>query len=81
MVSNVVQSEHRGSFMSFNSSVQQFGTGIASLVAGFIVTKSTTGKIEHYNWLGYMSVVVLLICLFLGRYLFAKIDREKAMNN
>lgn len=81
MVSNVVQSEHRGSFMSFNSSVQQFGTGIASLVAGFIVTKSTTGKIGHYNWLGYMSVVVLLICLFLGRYLFAKIDREKAMNN
>jgi predicted MFS family arabinose efflux permease len=79
MVSNVIEPEHRGSFMSFNSSVQQLGTAIASLLAGFIVTNSANGKIEHYNWLGYISVIILLACLFLGRYLFAKIDREKSI--
>lgn len=79
MVSNVVEPEHRGSFMSFNSSVQQLGTAIASLLAGFIVTNSANGKIEHYNWLGYISVIILLACLFLGRYLFAKIDKEKSV--
>jgi predicted MFS family arabinose efflux permease len=80
MVSNVVKPMHRGSFMSFNSSVQQLGSGIASLVAGFIVIKSADGKIMHYGWLGYLSVCILIICLLLGRYLFAKIDREKAAN-
>lgn len=81
MVSNVVQPMHRGSFMSFNSSVQQFGSGVASLFAGFVVVKSADGKIEHYGWLGYISVAILLICLILGRYLFAKIDKEKAALN
>lgn len=77
MVSNVVNPQYRGSFMSFNSSIQQLGTGVASLVAGFVVTNAPNGKIEHYNLLGYMSVVILLICLFLGRYLFRKIDANK----
>jgi len=72
MISNAVQAKHRGSFMSFNSSVQQLGTSIASLVAGVIVIKENDGKLHHYKWLGYLSVVVLLACLFLGRYIFKK---------
>ena len=76
MVSNVVPPLHRGSFMSFNSSVQQLGTSIASVVAGFLILKGADGKILHYKWLGYLSVVVLLCCFLLGRYLFGKMDKE-----
>lgn len=72
MVSNVVQSEKRGSFMSFNSSVQQLGTGVASLVAGFIVLEGQGGKILRYSWLGYLSIAVLLICAWLGYKIFGK---------
>ena len=75
MLSNVVPPEQRGSFMSFNSSIQQFGIFLASVMAGLIVTDGGGGKIQHYNWLGYMSVAVLIVCLFLGRYLFGKMDR------
>lgn len=78
MVSNVVNPEHRGSFMSFNSSVQQLGSGIASLLAGFIVTKSADGKLEHYNWLGYISLIILVICFFLGSYLFKEKHEKKS---
>ncbi len=77
MVSNVVPPQQRGSFMSFNSSVQQLGTSIASFVAGLIVIKASDGKIEHYNWLGYISIVVLLCCFFLGRYLFGKRENKQ----
>ena len=78
MISNVVSQEQRGSFMTFNSSVQQLGTGAASLIAGFIVTKDSTGKLYRYEWVGYISIVVLLLGLMLGRYLFAAMDKTRA---
>jgi len=74
MISNVVNPQQRGSFMSFNSSVQQLGTAAASFIAGFIVIQGTDGKIQYYNWLGYISIAVLLICFFLARRLFRKMN-------
>jgi MFS transporter, DHA1 family, inner membrane transport protein len=74
MVSQVVSSEQRGSFQSFNSSMQQLGSGLAALVSGFIVIKGEKGEIEHYNWVGYLSIAVLLISLFIGRSIFKKVD-------
>ena len=71
MISEVVKPEQRGSFMSFNGSVQQLGTSIASVLAGLIVLQDKAGKIQRYEWLGYLSIVVLIASLLLGRYLFA----------
>ena len=76
MISNVVKPEQRGSFMSFNSSVQQLGTGIASIVAGFVIIKGVDNKIHHYDWLGYMSIVVLVVALILARRLFKQMDNK-----
>lgn len=70
MVSNVVEPQKRGGFMSFNSSVQQLGTFAASLIAGWVVTKGPNGEIYRYEWLGYLSVIVLLICALLGTKIF-----------
>jgi MFS transporter, DHA1 family, inner membrane transport protein len=70
LISNVVPPEHRGSFMSFNSSVQQMFTGIASLLAGWIVvTKAPNPSLLHYNWVGYLSLMVILFCIVIGRRL------------
>ncbi|MGB4771660.1 MAG: MFS transporter [Chitinophagaceae bacterium] len=70
MLSNVVPAAQRGSFMSFNSSVQQLGTSTASFVAGLVVTAGADGKLVHYGWLGWLSVAVLLICLAVGMKIF-----------
>jgi predicted MFS family arabinose efflux permease len=77
MVSNVVEPRKRGSFMSFNSSVQQLGTSAASLIAGFIVVKGSKGEIYHYDWLGYLSAFILLICIVLGQRIFKKQDESQ----
>jgi MFS transporter, DHA1 family, inner membrane transport protein len=77
MVSQVVQTEHRGSFQSFNSSMQQLGSGLASLVAGFVVVKGDKGEILHYDWVGFLSIGVLLMSLFIGRQIFKKVDSPK----
>lgn len=78
MISEVVKPEQRGSFMSINGSVQQLGSGLASVAAGLIVVTQNSGKIIRYNWVGYLSVIVLLICLFLGRFLFREMDKKNS---
>lgn len=78
MITSVVNPEQRGSFQSFNSSVQQLGSGLAALVAGFIVSKEPeTGKLLHYNWVGYLSIVVLLFCVYLGYTNFRYLEKGK----
>jgi MFS transporter, DHA1 family, inner membrane transport protein len=80
MISNVAEAEQRGSFMSFNSSVQQLGTGSASIIAGFIVVEDKAGKLARYNWVGYISILVLLLALLLARFLFKKMDKRVTIN-
>lgn len=78
MVTGVTDEKTRGGFMSLNSSIQHLGTGAAALIAGFIVSENkVTGKLQHYEWVGYLSVAVLLIGFFLGRYLFRHTDGRK----
>lgn len=74
MVSNIVPPEQRGSFMSFNSSIQQLGTTVAALVAGWVVQKGPDGKIQHYNWVGYLSIIVLGLCAWLSIMIFRKFE-------
>ncbi len=76
MISEVVKPEQRGSFMSINGSVQQLGSGLASIAAGLIVVTEKSGKLNRYNWVGYLSVVILIGSLFLGKLLFREIDRK-----
>ncbi|MEP7375840.1 MAG: MFS transporter [Chitinophagaceae bacterium] len=78
MITEVVRPEQRGSFMSINGSIQQLGSGLAAILAGAIVTTEKTGKIVHYDWLGYLSILILLATLIFGRYLFADIDKKDA---
>ena len=79
MISNVVDPKQRGSFMSFNSSVQQLGTAAASFISGIIVVQGPGGKILRYEWLGYLSIAILLICFFLARRLFRKMQNDSVV--
>jgi MFS transporter, DHA1 family, inner membrane transport protein len=74
MISEVVKPAQRGSFMSINGSIQQLGSGLAALIAGFIVSEEKSGKIINYNWVGYLSILVLILSLIYGRMIFRTID-------
>lgn len=70
MISNVIESQYRGSFMSLNSSFQQLFVGSASFMAGLIVTNDpVTKKIFHFHWVGYLSIGVLVLTVLVGRHL------------
>ncbi|OLY94889.1 Predicted arabinose efflux permease, MFS family [Cnuella takakiae] len=74
LVSNVIPPATRGSFMSFNSSIQQLGTSLASLLAGVIVVERGNGQIANYPWIGAVSVVVLVGCVIIGNRIFRSVD-------
>lgn len=75
IISNVVPAEQRGSFMSFNGSIQQLFSGIASLIAGAIVISKPDHTIVHYSWVGYLSMAIVLFSVFIARKL---LQYEKA---
>jgi MFS transporter, DHA1 family, inner membrane transport protein len=70
LVSNVVDPKFRGSFQSFNSFMQQMGTGLASIIAGLVVSKNEFGKLVNYPILGIISIGVYLLTILIGRSIF-----------
>ena len=55
----------RGSFNAVSSSLQQISGGVASVVAGLIVSQNVNGKLENFQVLGYVIVTTALISAFL----------------
>lgn len=52
---------HRGGFMSVLGSVQQLSAGIASFVAGNLISKSPEGLFVGYPYVGYLAATATLI--------------------
>lgn len=61
LMTMVPEPQERGAFMSISSSIQQIAGGVASICAGLIVFQNSSGKIEHFNILGYIVVFFMLV--------------------
>ena len=80
IVTSLVEANSRGGFMSINSSLQQMGSGIASILIGMIVVESPTGQLENYSVVGYISVLLGLVAILLAKSLQAHMGlASKAM--
>src|SRR5436190_1894762 len=71
LMTGSIEARYRGGFMSLNSSVQQFSSGLAAYLSGQIMAQSPDGRITHFNWVGYLSAACALFCIYLGGYLKA----------
>jgi predicted MFS family arabinose efflux permease len=68
----------RGAFMSINSSVQQLSGGISAAIAGLIVYKQPSGKVENYPTLGFVVIGSIIVAIFLMRMLDRMVKRNPA---
>ena len=64
----------RGSFMSFNSSVQQFASGTASFGASLLIGSNAAGELTHYGTVGILAAVATLASIWLARRIRAAVD-------
>jgi predicted MFS family arabinose efflux permease len=63
LITGTAKPENRGSFLSFNSAVQQLSAGFASYAAGMILVEGTNGVLENFEWVGYAAIVFSLLCI------------------
>jgi predicted MFS family arabinose efflux permease len=78
MVSSVPAIQQRGAFNAISSSIQQLSGGLASVLAGHIVTIGADGKLEHFGQIGYVFVLSALVALALVWRLQSGIVRQPA---
>jgi predicted MFS family arabinose efflux permease len=58
----------RGAFMSLSSSVQQFSSGLATLIGGLFISHGDKGALLGYGWAGLAAAVAAaLTMLMVGR--------------
>ncbi|MEO6034772.1 MAG: MFS transporter [Verrucomicrobiota bacterium] len=66
-----IEPRYRGGFMSINSSVQQFASGIGAYASGMILGQTATGEITNYSVVGMLSVFCAYSCIYFARFLKA----------
>ncbi|MBO0720595.1 MAG: MFS transporter [Blastocatellia bacterium] len=69
LITEAVHPQWRGGFMSLNSSFQQLSAGIASFIAGFIITRGIDGRLLNFQRAGYLAAFSSLACIFISRRL------------
>jgi predicted MFS family arabinose efflux permease len=79
LMSTVPQPTQRGAFNAISASVQQLSGGLASVVAGHIVTLEADGKLGNFDIVGYVVVGTSLVALtLLWRLQRSRVVVEKA---
>ncbi|WP_339680299.1 MFS transporter [Cyclobacterium marinum] len=67
LITGTAKAENRGSFLSFNSAVQQLSSGLASFLGGLILVEGTDGKLLNFEYIGFIAIVISLLCIPLIR--------------
>jgi predicted MFS family arabinose efflux permease len=63
MINAMAVPHMRGTFMSLLGAVQSTVQGLAALLATLIISRSSTGELQHYHWVGYCSVAFIIASL------------------
>ena len=63
LMTAVPEPQDRGAFMGINASIQQISGGIAAFAAGKIVVQANNAPLQHYDILGYVVCVSMLITM------------------
>ena len=68
IIASAAQPKLRGTFMSLNSTTQAFAMGLATMLAGFVITQDAGGRIGAYGTVGYVAMAANVLAVwFVGR--------------
>ena len=55
----------RGTFMTFDASLQQAAAGFASIIAGFLAITSESGALINFHVIGWIVCTLMLVTILL----------------
>ena len=64
IIASAAQANLRGTFMSLNGTVQSLAMGLATTLAGFLITLDGSGRIVGYPLVGYVAVAANLLAIW-----------------
>jgi predicted MFS family arabinose efflux permease len=64
IITSAAQPGLRGTFMSLNATTQAFAMGLASTMAGFIISQDNAGHIVDYGTVGYVAMAANLLAVW-----------------
>ncbi|WP_159467560.1 MFS transporter [Dyadobacter sp. 3J3] len=80
LMTAVPEPQDRGAFMGINASIQQIAGGVASIIAGMIVSETDTGYLNNYGLLGNVVVLAVILTVFLMYNLYRFISKKEQNN-
>lgn len=66
MITGAVSPEIRGGFLSMRTALIEFGAGTASLISGWMITELPDGRLDNYNYVGYLSIVIAFSTIYIA---------------
>lgn len=64
IITSAAQPRLRGTFMSLHATTQAFAMGLATTLAGFIITQDASGAITHYDLVGYVAMAANALAIW-----------------
>ncbi|MBI5005563.1 MAG: MFS transporter [Nitrosomonadales bacterium] len=64
IITSAARPHLRGTFMSLNGTMQSLAMGLATTLAGFIITQDSAGNIVGYQMVGYVAVAANLVAIW-----------------
>jgi len=64
LITSAAQPNLRGTFMSLNGTVQSVSMGLATTLAGFLITVDASGKMQGYPLVGLVAIAANLVAIW-----------------
>jgi len=79
IITSAAEPRLRGTFMSLNGTVQSLAMGLATTLAGYLVTQDSSGRMLGYPVVGYVAVSANLLAIwFVARIAVHEVQPEKS---
>lgn len=79
LISAVPEPSKRGAFNAINASLQQFAGAVSASIAGAVIIEQADGSLQHFNWLGFIVIAVLLVSATLMYFLHKAVPEGPAL--
>ncbi|MEO5379107.1 MAG: MFS transporter [Magnetococcus sp. DMHC-6] len=65
IITSAARPSLRGTFMSLNGTIQSLSMGLATSLAGFMITQNKGGQIVGYQMVGYVAMIANLLAIWM----------------
>jgi multidrug resistance protein len=80
MISDIVDSEDRGTFMGLLNAIRSMGTALATVFAGFLIVENSDGSLSGFDHIGLFSIGFSFMIIFFFRHIYKlllRVQRER----